>query len=402
MKINFNIVLLSIVAFLSYMVPAALVTQQGVLIKPMSAYFGIELTEAASMFTFLTGGAFLGSFISMFIFDKLSIKNVFRLVYTLFIVGVLSLSVTKAIPLVGVAFAIIGCAAAVGISAGAVIISLTFSEKSRASAFIVTDCAFSASGFIFPTLGTMIIAASFAWFNAYYTVIACVVIVLLLTFFATFPKVTKEEQKDSHVEFNNNIWTPRVFLYAFMVGFYLIVQNGLITWGPAYLISEFNAEDGMAYSLIGNFFGPAVFGLLVTAAIVAKVSAKYVLIAVSLFAVAISAYLNFTTSMDSLLMAVTALGFLTASSYKILISIGSTQVRNAPPRLITFLLVCGSAGNMIAPSFNAFLIDTFGKSSAMKCVMVGYIILAIMAVLSVTVELLAKKSNHESNSAVTN
>ncbi|RYV03371.1 MFS transporter TsgA [Shewanella sp. OPT22] len=388
MNFNLNKGLLCVIAFLSYMVPAALVTQSGVLIKPLSVYLGIELTEAGSMFSFVTGGALTGSIISMFIFDKLSLKNVFRAFYILFIGASLLLATTKSIPLVSVCFIALGAVASVGLAAGAILITRIFEEKYHASAFIVTDCAFSASGFIFPTLTVTLLAAGAMWYNAFISVNSIIGLVLVLSFFVTFPKVTKDELKEDKdaVPFNENIWTVRVILFGLLIGGYLVVQNSLITWGPTYLMTELGAEEGVAYSMIGRFFGPAVLGLLITAAIVTKISARLMMVFVVISTVCISIYMTLTPSVDSFLIAVTILGFLTASIYKIFISVGASQIKNAPPRLITFLLMCGSTGATIAPVLSSYIVKTLGEGSIMYIISGGFCFIAIVALCTLFLE----------------
>jgi TsgA-like MFS transporter len=68
-----NKVALTLVAFITYMVMAGLLTQIGVIISPLSEYLGISITAAASMFSLLTGGTFAGTFISMLIYNRFPI-----------------------------------------------------------------------------------------------------------------------------------------------------------------------------------------------------------------------------------------------------------------------------------------------------------------------------------------
>lgn len=77
--------LLMLVAFMTYMIMAGLLTQIGIVIRPMSEYLNISLTECAAMFSYLTGGTLIGTIISMVVYEKISIKRVLRAIYLVFI-----------------------------------------------------------------------------------------------------------------------------------------------------------------------------------------------------------------------------------------------------------------------------------------------------------------------------
>jgi len=389
---NINKIFLPVTSFISYMVMAGFLTQIGVLIQPMSVYYGIEVTEAASMFSFLTGGTLVGTIISMFIFDKLSIKATYRTIYIPLIACAFLMSQTTNVAAACTLMTIIGACCGIGLSGGAVIISRTFEGKARASVFIATDCAFSSSGYIFPTAISSLLAAGMAWYYGFYLVTIGAAIILLLTLFITFPKVTKEETQGEEA-FNENIWTPRVFLFGAAVGIYLISQNTLLAWGPTYLMNEFGVTAEVANGVIGNYWGPAAIGLICAALIVTKVPPRLVLIFIALLAVADTFYLTNTNSVDNFLTAVLVLGFFTASMYKISISIGSQQVKNAPPRLVTFLLTCGTVGGTIAPALSAKFVEYAGEKSAIYLAFGGFVAVALLLFAVLTLE---KKANSES------
>ncbi|WP_228728888.1 MFS transporter [Klebsiella grimontii] len=181
--------LLMLVAFTTYMIMAGLLTQIGIVIRPISEDLGISITESAAMFSYLTGGTLVGTVISMVVYNKISIKLVLRSVYLIFIAVTAGLSLLsfKRPELVSLYLALLGISCGVGLSGGAVIISKIFDEDKRASAFIATDCAFSASGFIFPTLATVLLAARFEWTYAYYGVAILAVCVIISTFVIKYP-----------------------------------------------------------------------------------------------------------------------------------------------------------------------------------------------------------------------
>ncbi len=81
-----NKVALTLLAFMTYMVMAGLMTQIGVLISPMSDYLGISITASASMFSLLTGGTFAGTFVAMLVYSRFPIQRILQCNYLTFIV----------------------------------------------------------------------------------------------------------------------------------------------------------------------------------------------------------------------------------------------------------------------------------------------------------------------------
>ncbi len=151
------------------MVMAGLLTQIGVIINPMAEYLNISITDAASLFSYLTGGTLIGTFVSMIVYSRFQIQQILKVNYAVFSLVMLALIFldVRTVSVISIYLILLGICCGTGLSGGAVIISKIFEENQRASAFIATDCAFSAAGFIFPTAATMILAANMEWTNGY-------------------------------------------------------------------------------------------------------------------------------------------------------------------------------------------------------------------------------------------
>lgn len=93
---GFNKATLTLVAFLIYMVMSGLLTQIGILISPLADDLNISITAASSMFSLLTGGTFVGTFLAMWVYGRFPIKRIFQLnylVFLLFLILLVSLDV---------------------------------------------------------------------------------------------------------------------------------------------------------------------------------------------------------------------------------------------------------------------------------------------------------------------
>lgn len=388
---------LMIVSFMTYMIMAGLLTQVGIIIGPMSQSLDISITSAASIFSYLTGGTLLGTFISMVAYSKYEIKQIFRFNYILFllILALLAFMNFNSPAIISFYLFILGACCGIGLSGGAVIISKIFNEEKRASAFIATDCAFSAAGFIFPTMATILIAKNIEWTSSYGIMGIIVAFVLISTFIFKYPE-ENTQQKNSVVENDGNkesIISIRVLLMGLSLCLYLFAQSTFLTWAPNYLQVNFGLTPAEAGSVVGNYWGPSVFGLITAAILVNKISARYMLIFMILAAIIISSFLNMTQNSTAFLTATLFFGFFTSCIYKLGISVGSQQIKKAPAILVTFLLTCGTIGSTIAPALSALIVENFGVASAMLLTTITFLIVCISVVICLILEKLDNLKN---------
>jgi TsgA-like MFS transporter len=388
-----NKVALTLLAFMTYMVMAGLMTQIGVLISPMSDYLGISITASASMFSLLTGGTFAGTFVAMLVYSRFPIQRILQCNYLTFLV-LLILLVSLDIRLqwvVSVYLFMLGLCCGVGLAGGAVLIAKLYNEQKRASAFLATDCSFSLGGYIFPSLAIVLLAANQLWMVSYATVGVLVILILVACFFLSFPE-NSEVAETGLVDTPKptNIWTPRVFIIALALCCYLITQTTFLTWAPNYLQQVLGVDATQAASAIGNYWGPSIFGLLTVTLLVIKVPTRPLLLSVMLIAIILSILLYTTQDPDWFLTITLALGFMTSCIFKLAISVGSQQVHSAPPILVTFLLCAATIGSTAAPALSALVVSIFGVSSAMLMTVIGFVLVAMLVVICLLMEKRAK------------
>ncbi|MEP2651666.1 MAG: MFS transporter TsgA [Paraglaciecola sp.] len=378
-----NKALLTIVAFMTYMVMAGLLTQIGVLISPVADYLNISITHAASMFSLLTGGAFAGTFIAMLVYGRFSTRLIFQVNYLIFIT-LLIVMVALDIRLqwlVSVYLFTLGIGCGVGLAGGAVLIANLYNEQKRASAFLATDCSFSLAGFIFPSLAVVLLSGNQLWTLSYAAVGAIALLILVACFTLTFPDTHPPHVNQEQVpkaEPNLSIWTPRVFIVAAALCCYLTTQTTFLTWAPNYLQQALNLDANQAAAAVGNYWGPSIFGLLMVTLLVMKVPTRPLLLGVIVVAIVLSTLLYTTDDPHWFLTITLGLGFMTSCIFKLGISVGSQQIKNAPPILVTFLLCSATVGSTLAPALSALVVSNFGVSSAMLMTVIGFVLVAIL------------------------
>lgn len=371
LKNRLNTILIVVCAFFAYLIMAGLLTQIGILIASLSKYFGISLPNAASLFSFLNIGCLGGTFVSMVIFEHLQIKRIYQFFYLPMLIAVGLMFVTQNEIVAACLLFVIGLSCGVGLSAGAVIIAKTFDGGHRASAFLGTDCAFSAAGAIFPGLTTYLIAQNLSWQNGLLMVMIPVLLVLVITLIATYPetRVVKEQVSSESVGPQSapqkvKILSPRVLIAGLAVGLYLLSQQSFLTWAPTYLQDFFNLSPEDAGEVLKRYWSLSVVGLICAAVVVNKISVRKVLLTVCTLGTLITAALYLAPSAEVFLSLAFAYGFCTTCTYKIGISIGSEQIKNAPARLVTFLLVCGTVGSTLGPLLSSQLVRFTNSKAA--------------------------------------
>jgi TsgA-like MFS transporter len=386
---SMNKVALTLLAFMTYMVMAGLMTQIGVLISPMSDYLGISITASASMFSLLTGGTFAGTFVAMLVYSRFPIQRILQCNYLTFLV-LLILLVSLDIRLqwvVSVYLFMLGLCCGVGLAGGAVLIAKLYNEQKRASAFLATDCSFSLGGYVFPSLAIVLLAANQLWMLSYATVGVLAILILVACFFLSFPENSEVAETGLVATTKpTNIWTPRVFIIALALCCYLTTQTTFLTWAPNYLQQVLGVDATQAASAVGNYWGPSIFGLLTVTLLVMKVPTRPLLLSVMLIAIILSTLLYTTQDPDVFLSITLALGFMTSCIFKLAISVGSQQVHSAPPILVTFLLCAATIGSTAAPALSASVVSIFGVSSAMLMTAIGFGLVGILVVICLLME----------------
>lgn len=371
-----NKAMLSLIAFATYMIMSGLLTQIGVILNDFASGIGSAPEDAVAVFSFLTGGALIGTFVSLGLYSRLKIGIILKCSYGVFIVVMailISLGTTQSV-VVKACLLILGICCGCGLSGGAVIISKIYEDTQRASAFIVTDCSFSAAGFIFPSVAIYLLSQNFSWIWSYAAVGAFSVVLFAILFWVKYPETEASlSNSPSFSQQIQSILRLRVILMAIGVCLYLIAQTTFLTWAPNYLQFRFALSESEASAVVGNYWGFSIFGLLSAAIIIHKIKPRIMLLSAVSIAVALNAVFLLTESAELFLILSFAFGFCTTCIYKIAMAVGSQQIKNAPATLVTFLLFSGGLGSTLAPALSGNVVSRFDESAAILMSFSGYI-----------------------------
>lgn len=389
---------LTLIAFLSYMIMSGLLTQAGVILNAIAAQLEMTAAQTVSIFSWLTGGALIGTLMSMYLYTRFSLRRLLIITYLfLLILGVVLPLLTDAgYPLLAAVFLGLGVCCGCGLSGGAVIISRIYRAQRRASAFIATDCAFSAAGFIFPTLAGWLLVKELDWTLSYLAVASLAVIILILAVTTVFPDVHRAVssesagQKETALAQFKRILTPRVVCFAVGVCLYLIAQTTFLTWAPNYLMAYFDARQEVAGQVVGNYWGFSIFGLLTSVVLVNFIPTRLMLLVVSGIAITCTTLFLLIDSVAAFLTLGLAFGLLTTCIYKIAISVGTQQIADSPPMLVTLMLFSGSIGSTLAPVISGWVVESSDEKGALMLALAGFIMMLVLFIVAMVLERKAK------------
>ncbi len=394
---------LTLIAFLSYMIMSGLLTQAGVILNAIAAQLDMSAAKTVSIFSWLTGGALIGTLLSMYLYTRFSVRRLLITTYSVLLMLGLALPFLTGAGYftLAVVFLGLGVCCGCGLSGGAVIISRIYRAQRRASAFIATDCAFSAAGFIFPTLAGWLLVRELDWTLSYLAVASLAVIILILAATSAFPDThhaasTARSDEPAHeretalMQFKR-ILTPRVVCFAIGVCLYLIAQTTFLTWAPNYLMAYFDAQPEVAGQVVSNYWGFSIFGLLTSVVLVNFIPTRIMLLVVSGIAIACTTAFLLIESIETFLTLGLAFGLLTTCIYKIAISVGTQQIADSPPMLVTLMLFSGSIGSTLAPVVSGLVVDSSDEKGALMLALAGFVTMLVLFISAMLLERLAKR-----------
>ena len=369
-------------AALCYFAMSALVSQIGVTSAPMAQHFGMSITETVPLFSFLTGGSFVGVFISLFIFRYFSVQQVFLICSGLLVIAAGGNYLFDDIALIPVVFLLLGIAGGVGMSVAAVTIAGTVTEQHRASLLVGADLFYSAGGYLIVIVASALFARGFIWSSGYLAVGLVSMLVFLLALGANFP-VANDDTSNAGDDPAKEPWRGSVYLIGVALFCYVAGQNAFIVWTPSYLGTVFSLPLEQAGAAVSNYWGAGMFGLVISALILQKISAATFLLVITAAGALVTALLTYTASDAVFFFGAAILGLITIGSIGSMISLGVHQQTRPSITLVPFLLCCAAAGGTVSPIVSSYVVGITGVGTSISLVFTAY--LAVFLILSLVV-----------------
>jgi len=361
------------VAIATYVIVAGIFTQSGVVLQPAAAYFHASVPDTVVLFSYASAGNLVGILISLVVFNLLSVRAVLFLAYACMLAGLALIVATHQLTIASIGITAIGIGVGTGLSAGAVILAKLYVDRARAIAFLSTDCAFSASGFVFPAAAGAALAARWTWWSGYVIVAALAVLTLIASTLIALPATGRSAATvRTPAEPARRGARVTIALFAAGLALYLTGQTTFTIWAPTVLQHLLGVPALQAGTIVSSFFGPSSLGLVSAAVLVSRIPPRFVLLFALASGTTLTLALALLADAHAFFLVTFAFGFTTTCMFKLMISIGSEQLPNSPPWLVTFLLFCSGIGTTAAPILSAALVKLAGVHASLWVSFVCY------------------------------
>lgn len=385
---HLNTARITLTSFLAYFVLSAIISPLGIVSQPMAEHYGVSVTQATAVFSFLTIGILIGSLIAVFVFDYLKVKWV--VVFSTFIIAAALMAAygLDRFALLPFCLFFVGLGCGISLSSAAVVITRTYSEKLRPSMLLLTDSSYSGAATLSSFLAVTLIAANNSWFSVYALAMGAIAVLVLMALLSSYPSrevVIDDQPVDSK-------WPLSVYICGVALLFYLLGLVVIYSWVPNYAQAQFGFDASTAGSLVGGFFSGMFFGQLAMFVLVLFLPVRFLMILCCAGATLFSAFLwNDLGIGPSETMF--GLGLIGGGILKVAIAYGTTLTQNSSPKMVSYLLLNTALGTAIAPALSAWIVDSFSLTAVIMFATFCYALTGLLLMLSFVLNQLTSETS---------
>ncbi len=230
-------------------------------------------------------------------------------------------------------------------SIGTFLITHMYEGRQRGARLLFTDSFFSMAGMIFPMVAAVLLARSIEWYWVYACIGLVYVAIFVLTFGCDFPVLGKKAQSENSQPVVKEKWGIGVLFLSVAALCYILGQLGFISWVPEYAKS-LGMSLGDAGKLVSDFWMSYMIGMWSFSFILRFFDLQRILTVLAGLATVLM-YLFINGSPEHMPWFILTLGFFSSAIYTSIITLGSQQTRVASPKLVNFILTCGTIGTML-------------------------------------------------------
>ncbi|MGL5008212.1 MAG: MFS transporter TsgA [Plesiomonas sp.] len=359
-----NRIRLTWISFLSFGLTGALIVVTGIVMNTVANFFQIPLANMGNTFTCLNTGILVAIFLNAWLVDIISLKRQLSFGFVLMLLSVLGLMFSQGLVLFSLCMFVLGIVSGITMSIGTYLITHLYHGRQRGSMLLITDSFFSMAGMIFPIAAGYILAMHCQWYWVYALIAVIYLAIFILTLTSEFPPLHLEKQQNSKPSLKEH-WGVSVYLIACAALCYILGQMIFISWLPDYVEHSFAMSVEKAGTLVGSFWMAYMIGMWIFSLLVQALELyRLVLVLTLLAAIAMYTFIGDTLG-HYLHISIIALGFISSAIYTSLITLGSQQTKTASPRLVNFILTCGTVGTMLTFIISSPIIHQFGTKTAL-------------------------------------
>ena len=341
---NSNRIKLTWISFFSYALTGALVIVTGMVMGDIANYFQLPVSSMSNTFTFLNAGILISIFLNAWLMEIVPLKTQLRFGFVLMLAAVAGLMVSHSIALFSASMFVLGLVSGITMSIGTFLITHMYEGRQRGARLLFTDSFFSMAGMVFPMVAAVLLARSIEWYWVYACIGLVYVAIFILTFGCDFPVLGKKAQETSEPVAKEK-WGIGVLFLSVAALCYILGQLGFISWVPEYA-KGLGMSLNDAGKLVSDFWMSYMFGMWAFSFILRFFDLQRILTVLAGLATVLM-YLFINGSPEHMVWFILTLGFFSSAIYTSIITLGSLQTKVASPKLVNFVLTCGTIGTML-------------------------------------------------------
>lgn len=386
-----------------YCISGMVILSFGAIMPSLIAESGMNFAAAGGLISFMA----IGNFLASFVFPTMTAKIGLRPAITFWSFAVpVSLFFFSALPSLAVMYLLVFC---IGIARG----SITIINNQAVNQLIpnparhlnLLHCSFAVGAFTSPFLTAWLIAVGLNWRAILYLLIAlsltsacsyCFLdysILMPLKTKSSNSAATKDTVSETKMKKSAAIKTtakegseisPKTFLccldfylVAFVLFFYLGIENCINGWFVTYLQSTGTMSEQFAANMVSVTWITIMVGRLITAKISASVKRSSLILIQTCGSAACFFLLIFASNLTMITAALIGLGLFLAGIYPTCIAEGGQFIVGSTWGM-SILTAISAAGGIITPQLVGWLADSIGMSAAFGALIVNVILMIIL------------------------
>ncbi|MBP2857419.1 MFS transporter TsgA [Dickeya oryzae] len=365
----------------SYALTGALVIVTGMVMGDIAQYFNVPIANMSNTFTFLNAGILLSIFLNVWLMDIFPLKKQLVFGFILIVLSVVGLFVGKSLAVFSACMFTLGVVSGITMSIGTFLITQLYSGRQRGARLLFTDSFFSMAGMIFPIVAAALLSRHFGWYWIYACIGLLYVAILVLTLLSDFPAIGTEKANPQSAPAEAEKWGMGVVFLSIAALCYILGQLAFIQWVPEYVTKSFGMSIGDAGELVSSFWTSYMIGMWVFSVVLKFFDLQRVVTVLAVLATG-AMYLFVSSDQPHLLKYfIFGLGFISSAIYTTLITLGSQQTKVPSPKLVNFILTCGTVGTMLTFIVTGPIVQHFGVHAALVTANGLYFVVFVMCFL---------------------
>jgi TsgA-like MFS transporter len=300
--------------------------------------------------------------------------------FVLMVLAVAGLMFSKSISVFSLCMFILGVVSGITMSIGTFLITHIYEGRQRGSRLLFTDSFFSMAGMIFPIIAGVLLARSVGWYWVYACIGVIYLAIFVLTLMAEFPVLGNKGDTNAQPVAKEK-WGIGVLFLSIAALCYILGQLGFIQWVPEYVTKTFNLDINQAGKLVSDFWTSYMIGMWVFSVVLRFFDLQRIVTLLTALAT-VAMYLFISTANPAhLTYAILGLGFVSSAIYTTIITLGSLQTKVSSPKLVNFILTCGTVGTMLTFVVTGPIVAHSGAHAALATANGLYFVVFVMCVI---------------------